>query len=118
MPRRALRRCSTPGCPGILENPAQRSCVTCARRADAARIDHHRYSSAAWRRRRASFLARHPRCVDCGAPATIADHAPVARRVLVARGVADPDAERWLQARCKPCHQRRTVRDEGALRRR
>jgi 5-methylcytosine-specific restriction protein A len=54
-------------------------------------------------------------CVDCGRPATTADHAPVSRRDLVAAGVTDPDADRFLQSRCTPCHSRRTATVDGGF---
>lgn len=68
---------------------------------------------ARWRKVRDPFIAANPICVDCGAPSTDADHAPVSRRDLIARGVADPDAWEHLQARCHPCHSRRTVLVDG-----
>jgi 5-methylcytosine-specific restriction protein A len=54
-------------------------------------------------------------CVDCGARATTSDHAPVSRRDLIAAGVTDPDADRYLQARCTPCHSRRTAAVDGGF---
>ena len=119
MPRRAARRCSTPGCPGT-PGPDRSRCARCAandqRRRDAARgTPAERGYTTAWSRRAATFLRAHPRCVDCGGPATVADHAPRSRRQLVAAGVADPDAPQYLQARCAGCDRRRSVRDEGTL---
>jgi 5-methylcytosine-specific restriction protein A len=87
------------------------------RRASQRAYDQERGTSAqrgygaAWRRRRESFLARNPTCVDCGAPATDADHDPVERRELVARRDPDPDADRHLKARCGRCHKSRTRRN-------
>lgn len=65
---------------------------------------------AKWRRNRARFLKANPSCTDCGQPATVADHDPVSRRDLIARGEKHPDAWRHLKPRCKPCHDRRTGR--------
>jgi 5-methylcytosine-specific restriction protein A len=67
------------------------------------------YTTRTWRTRRLEFLGVHALCVLCGAPATVADHYPVSRRVLVMRGVADPDADERLRPLCKPCHDRSTA---------
>lgn len=64
---------------------------------------------------RATFLAAHPTCIDCGAPSTEADHDPISRRDLVAMGDPDPDAWHHLKPRCKPCHARRTARVDGGF---
>ena len=63
-----------------------------------------------WRRLRTAYLTRNRRCLDCGAPATVADHRPTPRRELVARGDPDPDADHHLEPRCVPCHNRITAR--------
>lgn len=65
-----------------------------------------------WRRNRARFLAAHPTCIDCGEPATVADHAPRSRRELLAAGEPHPDAWKHLQPRCEPCHNKRTAREQ------
>lgn len=66
--------------------------------------------SAAWRKARAEFLARHPFCVECGAPATVVDH------IVPHRG--DPiifwDRRRW-QSMCASCHGRKTVARDGGF---
>jgi 5-methylcytosine-specific restriction enzyme A len=115
--------CAAPGCPNLAD-PGQSYCGDCGprlRRASQRRHDASRPSPAArgygadWRKRRARFLAAHPACADCGAPATVADHDPVSRRDLVAAGAPDPDADRHLKARCKPCHDRRTASQDGGF---
>ena len=63
-----------------------------------------------WSRRRTAFLAKHPLCADCGEPATDADHYPTTRRVLLAQGVADPDADAYLVPRCAAHHRSRSAR--------
>ena len=109
MPRpRAPHRCLT--CPRLVPAGGGTRCGTCRPRTRT--FD---YSSRPWRRRSKDFLRRHPRCIDCGAPSTVSDHAPVARRDLVARGVPDPDADEHLQPRCAPCHNRRTVAVDGGF---
>jgi len=67
---------------------------------------------ARWQRIRAAFLAAHPYCEDCGAPATDVDHVP-SRRILVARGVPDPDADEYLHSRCHAHHSKKTATDDG-----
>lgn len=111
MPR-ALRVCSTPGCPELVASPATR----CPAHPRVSPVEAYRPSSAqrgygsGWRRVRGAFLKRHTRCVLCGAPATVADHHPVTRRDLEARGEAHPDAWQHLRALCAPCHNRHTAR--------
>lgn len=115
-PRRALRPCAVPRCPELVR------AGRCAahRRAEERSSDAARGSAPRrgyghrWRARRAAFLARHPDCVSCGAPASVPDHV-VPRRELVAAGVADPDADQWLQALCASCHGAKTVRRDGGF---
>lgn len=61
-----------------------------------------------WRVIRAAFLKAHPRCEACGAPASEADH----RTPLAAGGT-----HAWVNLRplCKPCHSRKTARDDGGF---
>ena len=70
---------------------------------------------ARWRKTRAAFLDANPTCIDCGHPATVADHAPRTRRQLLADGVANPDAWDHLQPRCATCHGRKTVLHDGGF---
>lgn len=97
-----------------------------AERARKARLDRERGTArqrgydAAWRRLRKAFLAAHPlcQCEDCQAgvkrvtAATVVDHiVPISER---------PDLRlEWsnLRAMSKPCHDRRTARDQGFARR-
>lgn len=85
----------------------------CARRRkaehDAARPSPTaRGYDADWRLLRSRFLAAHPRCAVCDATAKEVDHIQsVAER---------PDLRlTWsnLRALCKPCHSRRTARDQA-----
>ena len=67
---------------------------------------------ARWRRRRRRYLAAHPICCLCPAPAEIPDHYPRSRRELVAAGVRDPDADEYLRPLCAPCHNRETAKHQ------
>lgn len=95
--------CLRAGCPALVE----RGYCDTHRPKDPRRRDFN-YSDRKWRMTRAKFLKANPTCVDCGAPATDADHAPVGRKQLLARGEPHPDAWSHLQARCHSCHSRRT----------
>ena len=117
MPTRAPHPCSNPTCGELV--PYRGQCpihgvdlgVRRQRQADRRRSapSQQIYVTARWKRRRASFLARYPTCADCGRKATVPDHDPYERAYLVAIGVADPDADEYLQPRCAPCHGRRTA---------
>jgi 5-methylcytosine-specific restriction endonuclease McrA len=119
MPAAAARRCTFPGCSGRPQ-PGRYRCDThaaaAARRTDRARGSFRaRGYDSSWDRRSHAYLARHPRCVDCGGIAVISDHAPLTRRALVAAGVVDPDADEHLEGRCRACDSRRRVTVEGAF---
>lgn len=107
MPK-SLAPCNTPGCPDHATRNGK-----CDTHADRATRDRARttapYQTPAWRTARALKLRLDPRCADCGAPATDADHDPITRRTLIARGITDPDAPHRLVSRCHPCHSRRTA---------
>jgi 5-methylcytosine-specific restriction enzyme A len=62
------------------------------------------YDEADRRDFRAPVLERDPICVICGiASATVADHYPLSRKELVARGM-DPNDPAHGRGLCKPCH--------------
>lgn len=80
-------------------------------RQDATRRDTQgAYKTTAWQRARRSFLYANPWCVLCGRTAQVADHHPLSRRDLVARGEAKPDAPKHLRPLCTLCHNRETAR--------
>lgn len=60
---------------------------------------------AAWRKTRARYLKRHPRCVQCGRPATVVHH-----MVRVRNGGTNDDSN--LRALCAPCHNAITMRED------
>lgn len=60
---------------------------------------------APWRPIRAEHLAMEPDCVFCGALATEVDH-------IIAKRDGGTDDHVNLRSLCKPCHSRRTARDQ------
>ena len=116
MPR-ALKICPVPGCPELVESgrcAAHRLEVDRARGSATARG----YNTRGHRLFRSAVLERDPICVLClverpNTPrlATVADHHPLSRRELLARGLDpdDPDSGRGL---CKPHHDRETARQQ------
>lgn len=113
--RKGMSVCSTPGCPVLTEHSGR--CQGCTRKAAARRRSRtHSYSSAAWRRTRAAFLAAHPYC-ECPAHAALPAIArPDATEVdhVDGLGLAGPRAFDWsnLRAMTKACHSRRTATDQ------
>jgi len=102
MPRRAARPCSYPGCTWLVHDPARRFCPRhlseYRRRQDARRPSSSaRGYNAAWRAARVKYLADHPVCERCQAPAEIVHHIRAKR----AGGSDDPEN---LLALCVLCH--------------
>lgn len=111
MPR-ALRPCSTPGCPNL--TPAGQSrCDTHNRQADRDRgtARQRGYTTAGHQRFRRRVLARDRLCVLCGAVATVADHYPKSRRDLIAEGL-DPNDPAHGRGLCASCHGKETMRHQ------
>ena len=119
MPIALPRPCGWPGCPGLVTESRERFCEVHKREYDdeydrarppAAR----RGYGAAWRRLRRAILAERPLCEECLklgriVPATEVHHIVPLRL----GGTNDPSN---LQALCKPCHSRKTMRESGMLR--
>lgn len=59
------------------------------------------YNSTAWRTLRNAFIKANPKCIECGQPATVADH-----KVRIKEGGAPLDPNN-LQAMCQSCHNRK-----------
>jgi 5-methylcytosine-specific restriction protein A len=114
---RALKVCSTPGCPNLV--PGGR-CPACIAAAEAARgtsrqrgYDHHHET-----RFRPGVLRRDPLCVctttshghgaPCLTPSLHADHHPRTRRELVALGL-DPNDPTHGRGLCERCHNAHTA---------
>lgn len=110
---RAQTVCSMPGCPELVEDRGR--CPAHRRAGEAKRPNAGAQGyGARWRRVRACFLRTHPLCQwpDCWAKATDVDHVTL-RTELVRQGVADPDAEQYLQALCHSHHSQKTARETG-----
>lgn len=110
VPTRPPERCGTPGCRGAAQQDGR--CPRCL----ASRVFLQQagnpaavYTGRQWRVRRLEYLAAHPFCTLCSAAATVADHYPISRRVLLAMGVADPDTDDRLRPMCALCHNRSTA---------
>jgi 5-methylcytosine-specific restriction protein A len=105
--RQTPHLCAVPGCRNIIESGPGR----CPEHADgwtryrqSARGEQQLggYGSR-WRRLRDAYIAEHPRCQDCGRPATEVhhvDHALPGDRTFFDR--------RNLRALCTPCHRKRS----------
>jgi 5-methylcytosine-specific restriction enzyme A len=68
-----------------------------------------------WQKARATWLSRYPLCAECErsnrvAPASVVDH------IVPHRGdqALFWDTENW-QSLCKPCHDRKTAREDGGF---
>lgn len=110
--RRGLTSCAAPGCPVLVPGGRCPEHAAAQRKAQDARRPsaRERGYDVEWERNAKAFLAENPWCVDCGAPATDADHDPIDRVELIRLGVPDPDAWWRLKPRCHPCHSARTSR--------
>lgn len=118
MPR-ALRTCTTPGCPNLVPRGRCDDCkgkAEQARGSAASRGYGHRHRT----RFRADVLRDHPVCqceaTDhyhqpgvCVAWSEHADHYPLSRRDLVARGL-DPDDPQHGRGLCGRCHSAETAK--------
>jgi 5-methylcytosine-specific restriction protein A len=109
MPR-ALKVCSTPGCPNL--TPRGR-CGTHTREADKARGSRHeRGYDQRHDRFRDDVLQRDPICVRChAAPSQHADHHPISLRELRDRGLNPYDPKRG-RGLCHPCHSVETAQHQ------
>ncbi|WP_436772054.1 holin [Yinghuangia sp. YIM S09857] len=120
MPTRAPRRCTTPACPRDPE-PGTAKCARCATPRPRPSAAAQGYGPEHERRFRVGVLAKHPTCVcedtdhghdaPCGRTSQHADHWPLSKRELIARGMDDnhPNYGRGL---CPQCHSKHTAREQ------
>ena len=117
MPSKLPKPCAHPGCPALT---AERYCER-HRKQEAQRHDKERGTAAArgyygrWQRARAAYLAKHPLCAECErqnrlTPATVVDHKTPHRGDMALFW----DSENW-QALCKPCHDKKTAKEDGGF---
>lgn len=103
------RPCAESGCAAIVVSgrcPAHQRARWRQQDAGRARPNRRGYGDAAWLRVRRVILAAQPVC-PCGAPSREVDHIiPVAVRPDLRLELSN------LRAFCKPCHSRRTMRDQ------
>lgn len=106
------RVCSTPGCPALHEGSGR--CPQCRAKADRRRRpDGSPYSTRGHRTFREAVLTRDPICVLCmSVRATVADHYPLDRVVLIERGM-DPNDPAHGRGLCTTCHNRWTAQSHG-----
>lgn len=113
-----LRPCTFPGCPSLvprgrcsLHQPSQRL----GDGDPLLPLLHHLhkpfYNSAPWRRARTLYLSLHPICELCQCAIATEVHHILS---LDARPDLALDPSN-LQATCKPCHSRETVRQDGGF---
>ncbi|TWE29932.1 5-methylcytosine-specific restriction protein A [Prauserella muralis] len=105
--RRALKVCSTSGCPELVESGR---CAGCETRADRVRgTARQRGYGTRWERKRDDYLARHPFCerAACFRQATDVNH-------LDGLGPGGPDgyADHNLEALCHSHHSQHTAREQ------
>ncbi|MEW2631799.1 holin [Streptomyces sp. NPDC048389] len=111
MPTRAPRRCTTPGCAGTPLPPASK-CPRHDKRRPRRSAAAQGYGREHEQRFRAGVLERDPVCRVCGqAPSTQADHWPLSKRELKARGLDDHDPLRG-RGLCAPCHSSETAKHQ------
>ncbi len=103
-----LNKCTTPGCPNRC---VKGRCGACRLRMARTSPARNRYGPD-WSRRRLEYLTAHPRCELCTHQATVPDHYPLSRRILVAMGIGDPDADEYLRPLCDWCHNKETARHQ------
>lgn len=119
---RALKTCSTPGCPELV---AAGRCSTHEQHADRRRGTRQQrgYGKAHTNRFRPGVLRKNPLCVcedqtrtathhhgpQCLAPSTVADHYPRDKRELQALGLDDNDPQHG-RGLCATCHNHWTAK--------
>ncbi|RLL64296.1 HNH endonuclease signature motif containing protein [Paenirhodobacter hankyongi] len=102
-------------CGRLVAHGARCACQIASTRARNRRHDAKRPSARErgyttdWQKERKAFLAAHPDCAMCGAPATVVDH------IIPHRGnkALFWDRHNW-QPLCAPCHNRHKQREERA----
>lgn len=106
MANKAMRPCAAPGCTTLtIGTYCQRHKKALERHPVAYRA---LYTDKVYRAARKVFMAEHPFCAVCGAPATDLDH------IRPHKGDKELfwDPANW-QALCASCHSRKTAKEDG-----
>ncbi len=109
-----MRVCSVPGCPRLYPAAEGSRCREHRRRAERARgsATERGYTSSGHLAFRAVVLARDPICVECDlAESTVADHYPLSRVELIARGM-NPNDPKHGRGLCLRCHSIQTAHNQ------
>ena len=118
MPTRARRECTKPGCSTLVSSGAcddhrhQAEALDRSRRGSASA----RFYGRSWQKARDAFLRVHPFCeMEC-AEAGVVSAAEVVDHITPHRGDLRLfwDRANW-QPGCKPCHDRKTAREDGGF---
>ena len=111
MPSKPKRPCSQSGCPELVSGAS--TCAAHSKQRDMQRgsVGQRGYDTR-WKRRRKAYIYKHPWCVLCAKPATVADHHPLSRKQLLAQGIADPDTDDRLRPLCVRCHSIETAKHQ------
>jgi 5-methylcytosine-specific restriction protein A len=110
MPSKPRTPCSVPGCPELTTGGR------CAEHKREANKDRASRGGAVyttrWQRVRKAYIYKHPWCVLCAKAATVADHFPLSRRELEAKGDPNPDSPKHLRPLCTSCHNKETAKHQ------
>lgn len=110
MPKKPRPPCSVPGCPELTTGGRCKDHQQQANKQRASRGG--AVYTTRWQRIRKEFLYANPWCALCGRAANVADHFPLSRRELMAKGEVNPDSTKHLRSLCANCHNRETARNQ------
>lgn len=120
MSRSAKYPCRHSGCAMLMDKPgycdAHRKAVYKAQK-QVVTVDYAErnrfYQRKAWKDARKAQLAREPLCRSCRRQGRLTEATHVDHIIAIEYGGAELDAYN-LQSLCKPCHERKTRRDEDS----
>jgi 5-methylcytosine-specific restriction protein A len=127
---RLKKRCKTPGCPNLHNNP-EGYCDDCLRKRLASwsyqKIMHvgrtpdkrenatQRGYTWEWRQWAKEYLLRHPVCAICGKRATVVDHKDIPGKVMLDMWGYFPLDEKYYQPLCQSCNLKKSVEDRRRI---
>lgn len=111
MPRKPLKPCSHPACGVLVRGAGKCPKHRTNRQAERDRgTRQQRGYGKSWQRLRLLILDRDPICCECGrAASTEVDH-----KVPMSQGGSTDDPDN-LAGICKPCHGRKSVKEDGGF---